>query len=107
MWREAAKLGTPEAEEIMKSNVAYYDKARQIMQRRCKAPDCDYVIGTMPSGTFEVPGLGEVCDLCHDVYKSLTGPHLKNVMYFRNLHAEWVKENDPAEIQRRKDRLGF
>lgn len=105
MWRELAKLGTPEADDIMKSNVAFYEKAREIMKRRCK--NCDYVIGTMPTATFEVPGLGEVCDACHDIYRSLTGPHLKDVMYFRNLHTDWVKENDPAEIQRRKDRLGL
>lgn len=103
------KLGELGAAEIIKTNVAFYDKIRTILTRRCKAPDCGYVISALEE-SFTVPGVGSVCGVCYYMHEALLAgpqyglPGLKNPYYFRTLHEQWVREkSDP----KRWDRLGL
>jgi hypothetical protein len=110
MLKSEWKIGEPGAIEVIKRNVAYYDKMRRILIRRCRAPNCGYVISEKIEESFAVPGVGSVCGVCYHMYEALTGtriydlPGLKNPYYFRNLHEQWVMEkSDP----KRRDRLGL
>jgi len=97
------KLGEFGADIVVKANVAFYDKIRTILTRRCKAPDCGYVISALED-SFAVPGVGSVCGACYHMYEALSSPSLKNPYYFRMLHEQWVREkSDP----KRWDRLGL
>jgi hypothetical protein len=109
MPKDRWKIGEPGSIEVIKANVAFYDKVRTILTRRCKAPDCGYVISSIEE-SFAVPGVGSVCGVCYHMYEALTGtriydlPGLKNPYYFRNLHEQWaIEKSDP----KRRDRLGL
>jgi rubredoxin len=109
MSKDKWKIGESGATEVIKANVAFYDKMRRILTRRCKAPDCGYVISAADE-SFALPGIGSVCGVCYFMYEALMGipsyglPGLKNPYYFRSLHEQWVMEkSDP----KRRDRLGL
>ena len=97
------KLGEPGATEVIIRNVAFYDKIRTILTRRCRAPGCGYVISSIEE-SYGVPEYGSVCHVCYEMYQALQSPRLKNLFYFMNLHEQWKKEKDDW---RRRDRLGL
>lgn len=97
------KIGDPGAEQVMKDNVAFYDKVRSILSRRCKAPGCGYVLSSIEQ-SFSIIGIGEVCGVCYWMDFALQSPGLKNIFYFKRLHDQW--ESDKNDKNRR-DRLGL
>lgn len=97
------KIGDKGANEVIQANVAFYDKVRAVLSRRCKVPDCGYVISSLEE-SFSVPEYTLVCGVCYHMHEALQHPGLKNVFYFRNLHQDWKKDRDDP---RRKDRLGL
>ena len=107
MLKNGWKIGEPGAEEVIKQNVAYYDKMRRILISRCRAPNCGYVVSAKVEERFAVPGVGSVCGVCYYMYEALTGmrmyelPGLKNPYYFHNLHEQWVREkSEPKRWER-------
>jgi hypothetical protein len=105
--RREWKIGEPGAIEAMKSNAAFYDKVMVILKRRCNAPGCGYAVSALEGGGFSVPEFGAVCELCYYMHCALQHPGLKNIYYFRNLHDQWKKDNEPGEQERRRNRLGL
>lgn len=101
-WR----LGSPGVEAVMRTNCAFYDKVRTILTRRCKVPDCGYVISSIEE-CFSLPEIGDVCALCYHMYQALSNPGLKNPFYFKQHHAAWVKENSPEAIRALRKKLGL
>lgn len=97
------KKGDPGAEQVMKDNVAFYDKVRSILTRRCKVPDCGYTISSIEN-SYSVMGVGEVCGVCYWMDFALQSPGLKNIFYFKRLHDQWVADNNDKN---RRDRLGL
>lgn len=97
------KIGDPKGMDVIKRNVAFYDKTREILTRRCRVPDCNYVISSLEE-SFGVPEVGSVCSLCYYMYQALQSPGLKRPFYFLNLHEQWMKDKDDWK---RRDRLGL
>jgi hypothetical protein len=87
-------------QEIMELNAHYYDELRNLLPKRCK--ECDYVVPS--TRAFELPDIGEVCQVCFFMHHALYSDRLKNVNYFRNLHKQW---KDPGEQKKRRDKLGI
>ena len=87
------KLGEPGAAEVILKNVADYDRVRGILPRRCKVPDCGYVIANLTGQEMlELPEFGPVCGVCYYMHSALQSIGLKSPYYFRNLHQEWKRE---------------
>lgn len=94
MIRKEWKLTDPEAQRVMKENVAVYDKLRTILSRRCPVPDCGYMLTSVEGfESYGLPGYGDVCALCYHMYHALQGPGMKSPFYFRQLHDQWLKDN--------------
>jgi len=69
------------------------DRIRKILKRRCR--NCDHVVSSDAEKSFEVPYLGAVCSLCHDLYTALTfNTKMRNMNYFKDLHEKWKKDKD-------------
>lgn len=102
---EGWRVWSTEEIEIMKRNCAFYDKIRGILSRRCKLPDCGFVVSSRAGDPiFSLPDFADVCEVCFTMHTALQHPGLKSIFYFRNLHQEWKREqNDP----KRRDRLGL
>lgn len=98
------KITDPEADAIIQKNCKVYDKIRAVLSRRCKAPDCGYMISSLEE-SFGVPDFGEVCGVCFHMYHALQSPFLSNKFYFRDHHDQWKKEL--AEFKAMRRRLGL
>lgn len=103
--RRAFKISDPIAKLIIQENVQFYDKVRGILNSKCG--NCGYMISDYVSmNVHEVPEHGKVCDLCYNIHESLQHPGLRDVFYFRNLHKEWLKDNNGPDRNKR-DRMGL
>lgn len=104
---EKYKLSDPRAAEIIALNLREWDHVRRVLLRRCQ--NCNYVVSTDSERSFEVPGLGAVCGLCHDMYTALTfNVKMRNMNYFKALHERWVKDkNDDGRSGGWRDRAGM
>ena len=75
------------------NNCKEMDRIRKILKRRCR--NCDHVVSSDAEKSFEVPYLGAVCSLCHDLYTALTfNTKMRNMNYFKDLHEKWKKDKD-------------
>jgi hypothetical protein len=89
------KFDDPAAAKVIAKNVADYDKMRTVLPRRCKVPDCGYVIAALTGNEiYELPEFGMVCGVCYHMHTALQAPGLKNIYYFRHLHEAWKRERD-------------
>lgn len=95
------RVWTADEIEIMRRNLRAYDRVRTILTRRCKVPDCGYVISSLEE-SFAVPKIGEVCGVCYHMFQALQSPGLRLKWYFFNLHEEWEKDQT-----KRRDRMGL
>jgi hypothetical protein len=89
------KFDDPEATKVIAKNVADYDRMRMILPRRCKVPDCGYVIAALTGqDIFELPDFGPVCGVCYHMHAALQAPGLKNIYYFRWAHDAWKRSQN-------------
>ena len=98
------RIWTEKEKKIIHENVVIYDKLRIILKRRCAG--CQYVISSLET-CMRLPFIGDVCDACYHMHEALQNHGLKDFYYFRNLHNEWVKSQDPDEQRRRRDKMGL
>lgn len=95
------------APAIMESNCREMDRLRKILRRRCA--NCDHVVSSDSAKSFEVPFLGAVCSVCHDLYTALTfNTKMRNMNYFKQLHEKWEKDkNDDGSRGGWRDKAGM
>lgn len=73
-----------------RENTRFLANRRRTLPGRCKAPGCGQTIAD-PARAFAVTNVGDVCDLCWDMYQALRSPvYLKDHLYFTKLHNEWM-----------------
>ena len=101
---EGERVWTEKEIQTMQSNLATYDKLREILRRRCAG--CDYVLSSIQE-CLRLPFIGDVCDTCFHMHEALQHSGLKKFYYFRDLHQEWLKSQDSEEQKRRRDKLGL
>ena len=89
------------------NNCKEMDRLRKILKRRCR--HCDHVISSDAEKSFEVPFLGAVCSVCHDLYTALTfNVKMRNMNYFKQIQeAEDKRKNDNGERGGWRDRAGM
>ena len=89
------------------NNCKEMDRIRKILKRRCR--NCDHVVSSDAEKSFEVPFLGAVCSLCHDMYTALTfNTKMRNMNYFKELHEKWEKDKkDDGSRGGWRDRAGM
>lgn len=99
------RIWTEEETETIRRNLVFYDRVRHTLERRCRVPDCNYVVSSRQEDPdYALPEFASVCGACFYMHEALQHPKLKNIFYFRRLHEAWKKEmNDP----KRNDRLGI
>lgn len=95
------------APEIIRNNCQEMDKVRKILRRRCR--NCDHVVSSDAEKSFEIPFLGAVCGLCHDMYTALTfNTKMRNMNYFKQIQeAEDKRKNDGGTRGGWRDRAGM
>jgi len=98
------RIWTEKEKKIIHENVVIYDKLRIILKRRCAG--CQYVISSLET-CMRLPFIGDVCDVCYHMHEALQNHGLKDFYYFRTLHNEWIKSQDPDEQRRRRDKMGL
>lgn len=77
---------TPAEQEIIKHNVAMFDMQFDRAYKRCANKTCKYPISVL--NEIRVIMLGQVCELCWDMYQSLCWIGLRNQSHFRQAHEE-------------------
>jgi hypothetical protein len=89
------------------NNCKEMDRIRKILKRRCR--NCDHVVSSDAEKSFEVPFLGAVCSVCHDLYTALTfNVEMRNMNYFKQIQeAEDKKKNDDGSRGGWRDRAGM
>lgn len=94
---------------IIANNCREMDRLQKILRRRCRNTECNHIISSDERKSFEVPGLGAVCSLCHDMYTALTfNTKMRNMNYFKELHEKWEKEkNDDGSRGGWRDKAGM
>lgn len=85
---EYRKLTSKEITDI-KINAKLLEQLLDRCPERCGNPDCKYPLPRMDN--YRVPGFGEVCQLCYQMYQAVYKfPH------FVRLHKEWKREHPDA-----------
>jgi hypothetical protein len=93
----------PETPRQIFINVHEYDRVRRVLTARCKV--CDYVVSRDPKAVRELSMIGEVCNLCYDMYHALYVNYgLRNMNYFKEIDARERRDNDDKN---RRDKLGL
>jgi hypothetical protein len=89
---------------IVRRNCKQYERLFLMLPKRCA--NCKFPIDRSldQREVYEIPLLGQVCDLCGSIYRALTGAHLKRMSYFRDLHIEWKKEQEELKKARERSR---
>lgn len=97
------------ASVIIENNCREMDRLQKILRRRCRNTECNHIISSDAAKSFEIPFLGAVCSLCHDLHAALTfNTKLKNMNYFKYLHEKWEKDkNDNGERGGWRDKAGM
>lgn len=92
---------------ICLNNCREMDRLRKILKRRCR--HCDHVVSSDAEKSFEIPFLGAICSLCHDLYTSLTfNTKMRNMNYFKQIQeVEDKRKNDNGERGGWRDRAGM
>src|SRR5260370_11011417 len=97
------RIWTKQEINTMHNNLILHDGLRKIYDRRCRVPDCQFVIGPEKEN-FALPDFHNVCEICYHMYYALTNIMLRNTRYFANLHDQWKRDHDDPK---RGDRLGL
>lgn len=106
-WR----IGDPGADSVCHKNLRFMDQMFDRLEKRCAVPDCGFPIKSTTDTAVFVPGLGEVCKTCHEMYTALTFMNtlLHDPHYFKKAHDKWVEEEqaNKKKDQERRRRLGL
>ena len=101
------RLSDKIAPAIQDNNCRELDRLRKILRRRCR--NCDHVVSSDATKSFEVPVLGAVCSLCYDLHKSVAfNGMLRNMNYFKYIQeAEDKRKNDDGSRGGWRDKAGM
>ena len=101
------KIGEPGADEVCNKNVRMMDGFFGILPNRCANEFCRWPISSLRINSHSVPGLGDVCATCHDMYTAVIFMNLKlnDSNYFKRHHEAWKKEQE--DIKRKRRNMGL
>lgn len=98
------RLGDPEAESIISTNLRIMDMLVHRIQGQCT--NCRWPISVAREENFSVMGLGPVCATCHGMYTAVNfNGFLKDPNYFRNLHELWKR--DLEKFKKNRGKMGL
>jgi hypothetical protein len=69
-WLWSLRTAKTKDDYQARKNAQSFDRAFWRLRNRCMAPDCGYPLQS-GSNNYAVPFIGEVCCLCHDMYKAV------------------------------------
>jgi|SRR5208282_2648193 len=99
------------ASSVPHANARAIDALAERLTRHCMNPFCNWPISALREEDYGSPDYGNVCATCAGALQALgiTNIKLKNHLYFRRFHEDWVKENaDAARLEKeRRRRLGL
>lgn len=105
------KIGEPGADVVCDKNVQLMARVFETLTKRCAHDFCKWPISALSVNTYTIPGVGDVCATCHDLYTALIFMNLKlsNPNYFKSHHDLWrIEQAEKAkENKERRRRLGL